>query len=72
MVHAATPSTVLPERVWQDATISSTPQGDASPATPLPENSDQPREMTGHWDFQDPTHKHFCTCAKYVKIKLFT
>lgn len=64
MVHSATPSTVLPERVWQDATISCTPQADASPPTPLPESADQPREVVGQWDFQDPTRKQSCTCAK--------
>lgn len=63
MVHSATPSTVLPERVWQDATISCTPQADASPPTPLPESADQPRDV-GHWDFQDPSRKQSCTCAK--------
>ncbi|XP_046680000.1 mediator of RNA polymerase II transcription subunit 13 isoform X3 [Homalodisca vitripennis] len=57
MVHASTPSTVLPERAWQDSTISLTP----GPTSPTPTDPPVP---PAHWDFQDPTRKQNCSCPK--------
>ncbi len=64
----------LPERVWQEAILSSlnketTTTTTTTTTTELPNGGTSTNSSTlGQWDFIDPMTKSPCTCSKYAFV----